>query len=395
MFFPPSEVRVAKAFVNGDFDIAGDPEQATALSPQLLNRFRSPSRLLRTLVMLSRLPQAENIRKVSPAKSFQPSTRSQRRHARKRDMEAVRFHYDVGDKFYALWLDKRRVYSCAYFPTGKEDIDDGQLAKLDYLCRKLRLKPGERLLDIGCGWGALMIHAARNYGVKVVGITLSSAQAQYALEQIQRERLGHQCHVELKDYRDLPKDVQFDKVVSVGMFEHVGPVQMQTYFRTAYRLTRPGGLFLNHGIVSMDRARSQPLRIRLRNKLWRTGNFIQEYVFPDAELVSLRHAIGWAEAVGFETRDAESLREHYVRTLRLWGRRLECSRAAAIKAADEATYRIWRLYMAASAHGFATGHLNIVQTLFAKPDAHGNTSLPWSRADLYDYDYKDVTLKAS
>ena len=383
MLLPPSELALGEAFVRGDFDVEGDLEAAAALGPVIAERLRSPRRLTRVARLLLQLPShdRESHGKAPERRSAHPY--AGRRHTRHRDAEVIRFHYDVGNDFYALWLDAQRVYSCGYFPTGAEDIDAAQVAKLEHICRKLLLRPGERLLDIGCGWGGLLRYAARQYGVEAVGITLSPAQAEYAGQRIAADGLEARCRVEVRDYRDLPRDATFDKVVSVGMFEHVGPAQLPTYFGAAFRLTAPRGLFLNHGIVSLEDARPRSLSERLGRRLWRQGEFMDRHVFPDGELVTLSDAIRTAEAAGFETRDAESLREHYARTLLQWVQRLEERRAEAVAIVGDTTYRVWRLYMAVSAHAFTVGRIGLVQTLLAKPDAAGRCCLPPTREDLY------------
>lgn len=389
MLLPPSELALGEAFVRGDFDVEGDLEAAAGLGPRIAERLRDPRRAARLASLLLRLPsQDDDGRDVRAARSALGGVR---RHTRRRDAEAIQFHYDVGNDFYSLWLDARRVYSCGYFPVGNEDIDAAQVAKLEHICRKLRLRPGERLLDIGCGWGGLIRHAVRHYGVKGVGITLSPAQAEYARQRSTADGLDAHCRVEVRDYRDLPRDAVFDKVVSVGMFEHVGPAQLASYFGAAFRLTAPGGLFLNHGIVSLEDARPRSLSERLGRRLWRQGEFLDRHVFPDGELVTLAHAIGTAEAAGFETRDVESLREHYARTLRHWVRRLEARRADAVALVGDATYRVWRLYMAVSAHAFTTGRIGVAQTLLAKPDADGRCSLPPTRDDLNSLNSRRTT----
>jgi len=196
----------------------------------------------------------------------------------------------VGNEFYQLWLDSQTIYSCAYFAPGAEpeDLDGAQVAKLDDICRKLRLRPGERLLDIGCGWGALIQHAVRRYGVETLGITLSPAQAELASRRIAKDGLGARCRVELRDYRDLPHRPVFDKIASAGMFEHVGRAALPEYFATACGALRPGGLFLNHGIIDLELARPRSLRTRLRQWLWREGRFLQRYVFPYSRHVQTR-----------------------------------------------------------------------------------------------------------
>jgi cyclopropane-fatty-acyl-phospholipid synthase len=322
-------------------------------------------------------------------------------HSYERDY-AARDHYDVGYDFYGLWLDRRRQFSCGYFPTGMENLDRAQERKLEYICRKLRLQPGERLLDIGCGWGGLAMYAAEKYGVRVLGVTPSQNQATYANLQIARAGLGDRASVKLLDYRDLGGG-SFDKIVSVGKFELVDRRHLPEYFAQVYHLLRPGGLFLNHGIscrasVLHLAATGPDLCCRRRRRAgeasaWQKfverrilgpGSFVQRYVFPDSELVAMSEASLVAERAGFEVRDVENVREHYALTLRHWIKRLEARRAEAINMADEVTYRIWRLYMAASAFGFASGAINVNQTLLAKP-VSGKSNLPLSRADLYEY----------
>ncbi|MBX6333707.1 MAG: class I SAM-dependent methyltransferase, partial [Gemmatimonadaceae bacterium] len=238
------------------------------------------------------------------------------------------------------------------------------------------------LLDMGCGGGGLVRYAAAHYGVDALGITLSERQAELANERIRADGLERRCRVEVRDYRDFPPGVTFDKVVSVGMFEHVGRAQLPTYFREAARLTKPGGLFLNHGIVrAPDRERGMMRRVR--RLLWREGKFIERYVFPDGELVPLAEAVRNAEQAGLETRDVESLREHYALTLRQWVARLERQREAAVRLVGEETYRVWRLYMAASAQAFASGRIGLAQVLLARPDREGRVRIPATRADLY------------
>ena len=390
MLLPPTETRLAEAFLRDDFDVEGDLEAAAGLAAPLAERLRSPRRLLRLAGLLLRLPQGDAASNNGSATGLREAAWQRwrrllagRRHARERDAQAIKRHYDVGNDFYALWLDENHAYSCAYFSTGNEDLDDAQEAKFDLICRKLRLRAGERLLDIGCGWGGLVRYATRQYGVTALGITLSEAQAALARERIERDGLGDRCTVEVRDYRDLPAALVFDKVVSVGMFEHVGAQQLDTYFAAAQRLTRPGGLFLNHGIISLDDARNRGGAAAPAPRLWGMGRFIDRYVFPDGELVTLARAIGAGEAAGFETRDVESLREHYAETLRHWVRRLERRSGEARTLVGEATVRVWRLYMAASAYAFHTGRIGVVQMLLARPTADGACCHPRTRADLY------------
>lgn len=379
MCWPPTERALGSAYLRDDFDIEGDVLAAAALGNRLAQHLRSPVNLARLMLQLRRLPDDD--RRPMTVRTSPAAQLSGTRHSRARDAAAVRYHYDAGNDFFALWLDREMVYSCAYFETGAEDVDTAQHAKLDLICRKLRLQPGERLLDIGCGWGALVRHAARYYGVEALGITLSEPQGRLARQRITEAGLADACRIEVRDYRDLPQGAAFDKVVSVGMFEHVGRSRLPAYFAQAYRLTKPGGLFLNHGIVTLH-SRS-PLLRPLVAAVSRRVSFIEGYVFPDGELITAAEAVQYAETAGFETRDLESLREHYALTLQHWVRRLEAQHAQAAAIAGETTYRIWRLYMAGFAHAFACGDVGITQTLFSKPDARGASRLPLTRRDLY------------
>ena len=382
MLIPPSELTLSESYIFGDVDVEGDLEAAADLGDVAASRLRSPRALLRLARHVLALPRDEKYKDDDAALRVSPQL-SGRRHSTKRDRDAVRFHYNVGNAFYALWLDARMVYSCGYFADGDDDLDRAQESKLDLICRKLRLSPGERLLDIGCGWGGLIIHAAKRYGVIALGITLSEAQAELARERIAAAGLGDRCRVELRDYRHLTKETAFDKIASVGMVEHVGKKRLDAYFASAYAALRPGGLFLNHGIVSIAASRRASVTSRVSGKVWQRGEFIDRYVFPDGELLPSATVVGSAEKSGFELRDVESLREHYVLTLRHWTHRLESRQREAIALVGEPTYRVWRLYMSASAYGFRTGRIGIIQSLLAKPHREGRVELPRTRADLF------------
>ena len=384
MLMRPSELALAESYIFGAVDVEGDLEAAAGLGDIAAARLRSPRALLRLARHILALPHDDDAADDSGASGRLPAQRlSGRRHSTRRDREAVRFHYNVGNAFYSLWLDARMVYSCAYFERGSEDLDRAQESKLDLICRKLRLSPGERLLDIGCGWGGLIMHAAKRYGVFALGITLSDAQAELARSRIAAAGLGDRCRVELRDYRALGEEPPFDKISSVGMVEHVGDARLDEYFACAHAALRPGGLFLNHGIVSIDASRPEPLKARVAARVWHRGEFIDRYVFPDGELLPAGRVVASAERSGFELRDVESLREHYVTTLRHWVRRLEAKRDEAIALVGDATYRVWRLYMSASAYGFRMGRIGIIQSLLAKPHRDGRVEIPRTRADIY------------
>ena len=296
-------------------------------------------------------------------------------HDRQTDAQAVAYHYDLSNSFYALWLDPEMVYSCGYFRHAEDSLARAQVQKLDHLCRKLRLHRGDYLLDVGCGWGALARHAAREYGVRVHGITLSEQQLELATQRVRSQGLSQQVRLELRDYRDLPGGEQYDKVVSVGMFEHVGHANLDDYFRILAEQVRPGGLVLNHGIT----ARYVDGRPVGRG----AGRFIGRYVFPRGELPHLAIAIGSMSEQGLEVVDVESLRLHYAHTLQHWSRNLEERLEQARALVGERSLRIWRIYLAGCAYGFAHNWMNIHQILAVKPLPGGGHNLPLTREDLY------------
>ena len=296
-------------------------------------------------------------------------------HTRQRDAHAIEYHYDVSNDFYALWLDREMVYSCGYFKTGEEDIHAAQAQKLDHICRKLRLRPGERLLDIGCGWGALVRWAAKHYGVDATGITLSKNQHRLANERIAADGLGERCRVLLQDYRDVPGEAVYHKIASVGMFEHVGLKNLPIYFGTIRRLLRDGGVVMNHGITSVDPdSRSVGLG---------AGSFIHKYVFPHGELPHLSLALREMSAAGLEVMDVETLRLHYARTLWHWSSRLEANLEAARRHTEEKRIRIWRTYLAGCAHAFDSGWVSIQQIVAVKSLDPRKGVLPLTREHVY------------
>ena len=382
MLLPPNEMSIVESYISGDVDIDGSMEAASNLTEAIGGRLRSPLAIARLVRLVVGLPgQAED--DLADIRFPEHARRLGLRHTPVRDAAAIHYHYDVGNEFYKLWLDRRMVYSCAYFRSAEDSLDVAQEAKLDLICRKLRLKPGERLLDIGCGWGGLIMYAAEHYGVDATGITLSENQAKLARERIQQSGLGNRCRVAIRDYRTLNASDAYDKISSVGMIEHVGASHLAVYFDSAFRALKPGGLFMNHGIVSLSEPRPRPVTEKIFRKFWRADAFIDTYVFPDGKLTAAHDVIAAAEGVGFEVRDVESLREHYAMTLRHWVRTLEEKSVDATALVGPHHFRIWRLYMAASANAFAKANINIIQTLLAKPDSHGKSGIPLTREDIY------------
>lgn len=354
----PSELTLGEAFIHKDIEIDGDLYAALRMVDYVFrraSRFNTPT-----------LTQVDLV--IAEAKE---TLLHGLQHSRRRDRVAISFHYDKPAEFFLPWLGPTMVYSCAYFRHSHQSLDEAQTSKLDLICRKLNLHPRDTFLDVGCGWGSLILHAASRYGAKASGITLSREQAKFALNRIAQSPVADHCSARLKDYRQLPAEgKRFDKIASVGMVEHVGLKNLQAYFRVAYDLLRPGGLFMNQGI---GRAQHSPPP---------KESFIQKYVFPDGELVPLHQMIACAEAAGFEVRDAENLREHYALTLRHWVNALQQNQKALLNIVPELTYRIWLLYMAGSAVAFDSGDIFIHQLLLRKID-RTTVAMPSTREHCY------------
>ncbi|MFY9315617.1 MAG: cyclopropane-fatty-acyl-phospholipid synthase family protein [Burkholderiales bacterium] len=344
----PDLAALGEAYVEGDLDLEGPIEEALRAAEAFARRWARNAR--------GRVPRLF-------------------RHTRDSDSEAIRYHYDVSNDFYTLWLDRQMVYSCAYYKTGADSLELAQEQKLDLICRKLRLRPHERFLDIGCGWGALVLHAARAYGVQATGITLSENQHALAQARIREGGLTDRCRVLLQDYRDVPGLGVYDKIASVGMFEHVGLENLPRYFGTIRNLLAERGVALNHGITSAD--------VESREVGLGAGEFVEKYVFPHGELPHISLVVREMAAAGLEVMDVETLRLHYARTLREWSRRLEANLAAARAYAGEKRTRIWRLYLAGCAHAFERNWVTIHQVLAVKNGDPARAVLPWTRADLY------------
>jgi cyclopropane-fatty-acyl-phospholipid synthase len=361
----PNELGLGRAWVSGTLGLEGDLEQVLALRPRF-------SRL--TLSRLDRVRVALCVWRIAGRHALRPPPAvdaeidpSGPRHSLCRDRRAVRHHYDAPAAFYRSVLGPTLVYSCAYFESPNESLELAQERKLELICRKLRLWPGDRFLDIGCGWGSLIIHAAVNHGVEAVGVPLSPAQAEVARDRIAELGLSDRCEVRVADYRELEGE-RFDAIASVGMYEHVGRDQLEAYVQKVRECLRPGGLFLNHGI-----ARLEPGRVN-------DDSFIARFVFPDAELHPISDLLSAVEDAGLELRDLESLREHYPLTLRRWLANVQASRADVIEAAGAEWDRIFRLYMAGASQAFESGRLSVFQTLAARPGERYR--LPLTRADM-------------
>jgi len=355
-------IKLAEAFIAGHIDVIGDMETVFQLETHLKKLKPGLSASIRLLIDAWHLPSLDHNdydKRVKAGRKQQANSQ-----------QAISHHYDVGNDFYGLWLDRNMVYSCAYFSDAEQTLDQAQQDKLDYLCRKLRLQPGHTLLDIGCGWGALAIWAAKHYGVRVHGVTLSKEQQTLANERIKQQGLDEKIRIELRDYRDLSEDHQYDRIVSVGMFEHIGVKNFPVYFGKIKKLLKPGGLFLNHGITIKDNLLKSPLK-----------RFINQYIFPDGELARISDVNDAMEQAGFEIIDVESLRRHYALTLRRWVQALEEKRQQAVALTSEETFRLWQLYMSGFAYYFEEGTVNIHQILVAHQ--HDSLTIPLRREDLY------------
>jgi len=311
------------------------------------------------------------------------AARSRVHHRAEADAKQIEFHYDVSDAFYDLWLDERKVYSCAYWRGANMTLEGAQTAKLDHICKKLMLREGERFLDIGAGWGGLLLWAAEHYGVRADGITLSKNQHAYVNRLIDERGLGGRVTMSLRDYRDLPEGEPYDSIASVGMFEHVGQAQLPVYFNKIRRLLKPGGLLMNHGITAGN-TRNDPLGAGM-------GDFIERYIFPGGELLHVSHVLKVMSEAKLEPIDAENLRPHYARTLWGWSDRLEAQLAQARRVTSEAVVRAYRLYLAGSAMCFEQGWISLFQMLASRPNGDVNcgpmrgaqSRFPFNREYMY------------
>ncbi|MET8943060.1 class I SAM-dependent methyltransferase [Streptomyces sp. NPDC004542] len=371
LLFKPGELGLARAWVAGDLEIEGDLYTALKLMSGLVWERGEDAR---TLVQTLRDPEARAAARgllrlagppIPPAPPREEVRRRRHLHTRRSDSRAISHHYDVGNDFYEIVLGPSMVYSCAYW---EEDgtLESAQRDKLELVCRKLALTPGQRLLDVGCGWGSMAIHAAREHGVSVVGVTLSQEQAAYARKRIADEGLTDRVEIRVQDYRDVT-DGPYDAISSIGMAEHVGAERYLEYARALYALLRPGGRLLNHQIAR---------RPHRDESAYHVDEFIDAYVFPDGELAPLGTTVTQLERAGFEVRDVESIREHYARTLRRWVANLEAGWPRAVRLTSPGRARVWQLYMAASALAFEGSRIGVNQVLAVRTPESGESGLP-------------------
>ncbi|MFE9399491.1 class I SAM-dependent methyltransferase [Streptomyces flavidovirens] len=378
LLWKPGELGLARAWVAGELDVDGDlyelldrlagllwdrgAETKSAVHPVRDPRLRAAARGLIAIAgpWPPPPPPPEEVRR-----------RSGPLHTKRRDKEAISHHYDVGNDFYALVLGPSMVYSCAYFDdsagsAGGLTLEEAQHAKLELISRKLALKEGTRLLDVGCGWGSMAMHAAREYGARVTGVTLSAEQAAYARKRIADEGLTDRVEIRVQDYRDV-RDGPYDAISSIGMAEHVGSVQYREYADDLFALLKPGGRLLNHQIAR----RPEP-----NEEAYHVDEFIDAYVFPDGELAPIGRTVGTLEEAGFEVRDVESIREHYALTLRQWVANLEANWPEAVRVTSRGRARVWQLYMAASALSFEHNKIGVNQVLAVRPGEGGASGMP-------------------
>ncbi len=371
----PTYENLLLQYINGSVDIHGDLIDFVAVA-----RKKRPTKKLKKINKFFLLRQA-----LPLLLSFSEKTSVQheylydevgRKESRRDNKKFIQFHYDMSNNFYALFLGDEMQYSCGYFTDPDNSLDQAQYDKLDIICRKLRLKPEEKLLDIGCGWGGLICHAAQNYGVKAHGVTLSQKQFDYTAAKVKRLGIEDRVTVELRDYSTL--EGTYDKIASIGMFEHIGLANMPKYFQKINSLLRDRGILLNHGISR----HAKPTR-RAARKIRPERRLLLKYIFPGSEIDNVGHTIDLLEINGFEVHDVEALREHYALTTRHWYKRLMARKEEAINFVGIEKFRIWALYLAGVSIGFTNGSIHICQIVATKHSAKGASGLPFTRADLY------------
>jgi cyclopropane-fatty-acyl-phospholipid synthase len=368
MTWPLNKIAATESYIYGDIDIEGNFEQCFHYLLRVRKQWMARSwadklGLFRRIVALPK----HAVERVDHSVKLQGAERT-----RGRDAQAVQFHYDgPPSEFFAVCLDRRMQYACAYFDSPDDTIDAAQERKLEHICRKLQLRPGERLMDFGCGWGGLIVYAAKRYGVDATGVTISREQFKWAERWIEREGLGDRCRVIHSDFRDIPEPHLYDKASCIGVIEHLGQTA-PTLMSKVHRMLKPGGLFLLHKITRRPFSKYPP---------WR--QFALKYVWPDITLMPIDWYLTELARVGFEIRDVESLREHYIYTLRAWAKKLEAGRTEALKHVDEVTYRIYRAYLAGGALGFRSAWYNLHQTLLVKAGDR-ESGMPLTRKAWYE-----------
>ncbi|MGW6917426.1 class I SAM-dependent methyltransferase [Kitasatospora sp. NPDC054939] len=381
LLWQPNELGLARAYVSGDLELAHDTDLYEVLAavahfserPDIRQLRLGPGDVLgpRGRRVLGAVLRAGGLGLPPAPPPEEAGTVRGRLHSRGRDRAAISHHYDVGNDFYGLVLGPSMVYSCAYWTPAARSLEAAQEAKLDLICRKLGLHPGMRLLDVGCGWGSLVLHAAKHYGVTAVGVSISGEQVALARRRVEEAGLADRVEIRLQDYREVP-DGPFDAISSVGMAEHVGSEQYRFYAEGLYGLLAPGGRLLNHQISRRPDLPGEP---------YRPSPFIAHYVFPDGELSPVGATVARLEEAGFEVRDVEALREHYGLTLREWVANLEAHWAQAVRLVGRGRARVWRLYMAASALAFEENRIGVNQVLAVRAHPDGTASLPATRAE--------------
>jgi len=366
MFIDPDSLTLGEAYINGAFDVEGNMKEVFALADSLT--YFNPSLYQKSQVIhyLRAIPQ----RPLSQKEGWNSATLSDVQESREQVRQAINFHYNLPIEFWRLWLDQSLTYSCAYFRSPESSLDTAQEDKLDYICRKLDLRPGETFLDMGCGWGSLTIHAAKHYGAQALGVTLSSKQADFASAKIHEFGLQNNASVKLCDVRDIKGECLFNKISSVGMLEHVPQSELQEYFSLSHRLLKPNGVFFSQGIT-----RNPTLPMRPGKE------FLATYVFPGHYLGTIGEILNAGEQVGMEVRDVENLREHYVATLNHWHHRLESQRSSIELLTNPKTFRVFQLYLAGTAYEMYKGRVHVYQSLFIKPGGNisgsPQTRKPW------------------
>jgi cyclopropane-fatty-acyl-phospholipid synthase len=348
----PSPLRLSQEFIVGNLDVSGDLEAVMTFSDEVMSFEIGTVDRVKLAYHLSRMPRdGRRMPRIGPHLDGPVGSRERVR-------EAIRYHYDLPAAFWSAWLDPYMQYTCGYFESEEEDLDPAQERKLERICRKLGLRSGQRLLDIGCGWGGLMSYVLQHYDVEIIGITLSESQADHARQTLERHDLPRRWRVEITDFRDAGHLGEFDAITGVGVMEHIGSALIEDYFASVKAALHPGGRFLNQAIGTCA-------RLDLRNG----HSFMDTYIFPDTEVIPIARTLDVGERTGLEVRDVENLREHYVHTLRNWRRRLEMRSDRIVELVGEEMYRAFRLYLGACAHDFAVGRLAIYQSVFENPPA--------------------------